>query len=132
MPSAYLAHPIRGVKGPDATREDMEANNLRAMEFAGLIRERFPGLDLYVPAEHDEFVMLAHEQKFLSEDQILMVDAEILRKRDLLILFAPDRHISTGMMFESRVAITHRMSLVPVEGDYDLHLIGVVLEAMKR
>lgn len=132
MPSAYLSHPIRGAKGDDATREDMEENNRKACAFAAKIREAYPTLDLYCPGEHDEFVMQAHERGFLTENQILGVDADLLAKRDFLILYAHDAHISNGMAFEVRAAHRNHKTVVLVVNDESIDSIGTVLEEFIR
>jgi hypothetical protein len=75
----------------------MNANNRRAAEFAQAVRKEFPGLDLYVPAEHDEFVLCAYELGYLDEAMILAVDRQLAADRDILIAYAPDQHISNGM-----------------------------------
>jgi hypothetical protein len=97
MLHAYLSHPIRGAKGSDATQADMEANNQRAIEFAARVRDEFPGIILYVPAEHDEFVLLAYGNGYLKESQILAIDKLILARRDILIVYAPTGYIGGGV-----------------------------------
>lgn len=97
---AYMSHPIRGMKGAAATEADMEANNQLAIGFAKTLRAAFPALDIYVPAEHDEFVLIAYQQQRLSESDILDTDVAILKRRDILIAYIPERHISNGMMRE--------------------------------
>jgi hypothetical protein len=112
MIRAYLSHPIRGAKGMAATREDMETNNRRGMEFAAKVRAEFPGLDLYVPAEHDEFVIQAYELGYLDETQILCVDRQLVADRDILIVYAPDGYVSNGMNEEIEEAQCRTISWV--------------------
>jgi hypothetical protein len=97
MIRAYLSHPIRGAKGSAATREDMEANNQRAVEFAKQVRAAFPTLDLYVPAEHDEFVVQAQNANLLDISGVLIIDRQLVAARDILIVYAPDQYVSAGM-----------------------------------
>jgi len=132
MPSAYLSHPIRGIKGDSATREDMEENNRRACAFAARVREAYPSLDLYCPGEHDELVMRAFERGFITESEILGVDVDLLSRRDFLIAYAPESHISHGMAVEIQAAQARRKVLVLVVNDECLDAIGVVLEGMLR
>jgi len=132
MIRAYLSHLIRGAKGSAATREDMEANNRRAIEFAAQVRAEFPGLDLYVPAIHDEFVLEAYEMGVLTESQILAVDVRLVRKRDLLIVYAPDRYLSNGMLQEHRAAGVGGVDIVYVFAAGDVEPIQQYLEARKR
>lgn len=97
----YVAHPIRGAKGVDATREDMEANNAKAVEFGERLQAAFPNVDFYVPAIHDEFVLIAYQEKYLSEAQILNVDCRIIDDRHAVLNFIPDQYISGGMLTEN-------------------------------
>ena len=101
---AYMAHPIRGAKGPAATREEKAANNQRAIEFAVHCRRAFPSLDLWVPAEHEEFMQHAEDLGILDNARILAVDRRIVARRDILIVYAPDGIISAGMYEEIAVA----------------------------
>lgn len=98
--SIYVSHSIRGIKGADATHQDMLNNNLKAMEFAKELRLAFSDIDFYVPAEHDEFVMTAYEEDYLGENAILNVDCCIINSRDMVLVWAPDQFISNGMMTE--------------------------------
>lgn len=85
--SAYLTHAIRGSKGPGATMEEIRANCMAALELAKFIREHIPEIDLYVPAEHEDFVFRAYTCGYVTEEQILDVDCQILEAKDLLIIF---------------------------------------------
>jgi len=113
---AYLSHSIRGKKGQDATDEDMMKNNRKAIEFAENIRSLFPCLDLYVPAEHDEFVLNAYRRGYLGEPEILDVDCMIVQTCNFLIALAPEGYISRGMQVEIDYANTHGIPVVVVDG----------------
>jgi hypothetical protein len=130
MPSAYLSHPIRGAKGDEATREDMEANNRQACEFAMKIRAAYPGLDLYCPGEHDELVQEGIEQDVLTAEQILEIDQYLVSKRNFLIVYAPDARLSGGMLLEIHTANRRGMPIVVTNGS--LEVIGAVLETFIR
>jgi hypothetical protein len=130
MPSAYMSHPIRGPKGDAATREEMEENNRKACEFAARVREAYPSLDLYCPGEHDELVQEGIEQGILTTAMILEIDKRLVPRRDFLIVYAPDAHLSEGMLLELHIAAKYKMQVVVTSGD--LFPIGVVLEAMIR
>ncbi len=128
MIRAYMSHCIRGVKGSAATREDMEVNNRRAIEFAAQVRAAFPSLDIYCPAEHDEFVLRAYESGWLNEDQILAVDKLILADRDILIVFSPDRYIGGGVRVEIEEAQRLRKPIAYTTGS--VYPINGVLESI--
>jgi len=86
----YMSHAIRGSKGPNATKADMQINNLAAMRAARVIRAWLYPLpvELYCPAEHDEFVMIAYRKGFLHEQNILVTDCEIVGRCDALIWYS--------------------------------------------
>lgn len=105
----YFSHPIQGKKGKDATREDMDANNQRAIKAAKQIRSFFPEIDFYVPAEHDEFVIEAYTQKSLTVEQILEADKAIVRKCDFLVAYMADDYLSNGMIKEVIEACDNRI-----------------------
>ena len=104
---AYFSHCIRGAKGTDATKEDMDANCAAAIEAAEEMRADTHGkLDIYVPAEHEDFVQIAYFEKYLNEQQILAIDCGIVDNCDCLIAYNPDC-ISRGMQVEIDYAIGH-------------------------
>ena len=104
---AYFSHCIRGAKGIDATKEDMDANCAAAIEAAEEMRADTHGkLDIYVPAEHEDFVQIAYFEKYLNEQQILAIDCGIVDNCDCLIAYNPDC-ISRGMQVEIDYAIGH-------------------------
>lgn len=99
--AVYLSHYIRGPKGLDATPQDIIDCSNDALRFVDQLRRTFPELDVYVPAEHDEFVDLAYKDGFLTEEQLLDIDCTILGKRDCVIAYAPDNYkLSRGMQKE--------------------------------
>lgn len=103
-PTCYVSHSIRGVYGEKATDEQMKENCDRAVTFASEMRISFPMIDFYVPGECDEFVQKAYRMGYLTERQILTVDCELIRKRDMLLLYAPDLYKSGGMRYEEEFA----------------------------
>jgi hypothetical protein len=127
---AYLSHPIRGKHGVDATSEDIACNNKVAMEFAAVVRKTFPNLDLYVPAEHDEFVSEAYSLGDITEDGILNADVQLIARRDLLIVFLPEGHLSRGMLREVMGAELYGVPTVHTTGP--LYPIERALEEFKR
>ena len=97
----YVSHSIRGKFGKDATVEQMNTNNQKAIDFGVRIKAEFPGVDFYVPGDHDEFITIAFVNGYINEEQILAVDCEIIDRCNLLINFVPDEYLSTGMMIEN-------------------------------
>ena len=107
----YFSHPIQGKKGKDATREDMDANNQRAISAANQFRSAFLEIDVYVPAEHDEFVIEAYIQGSLTVEQILEADKAIVRKCDFLVAYMPEDYLSGGMIKEVIEAVDNRIQV---------------------
>ncbi len=82
----YLSHSIRGMKGADATQEDMDANCERIKLVAINLRRKISStIELYVPAEHEEFVNIAWREGFLSDEQVLATDCRIIDRCDLVL-----------------------------------------------
>ena len=96
----YISHSIKGHKGKDATDEDMTANNAKAIAFGRVLRRRFPNIEFYVPGDGDEFVILAYQSRFISEDEILNVDCQIIDARDVVLAYIHDQYISNGVLVE--------------------------------
>jgi len=98
--TAYFSHPIRGKKGKDATDEELEVNCRKAIKAALWIRENVPEVDLYVPAEHEDFVHISYKDKYLTEKQILEIDCKILEKKDFHIVYEVDGWLGGGIAVE--------------------------------
>lgn len=113
--TAYFSHSIRGSKGNAATDEDMEQNCLLVREVAKELRSHLPQLDIYVPAEHEDFVHIAWKQKMLSEEQILKVDCEIVARKDLLLVLVKDGWRGGGIGVEINKAIECDIPIFYVE-----------------
>lgn len=128
----YVSHPIRGKKGKDATREEMEANNQRAIDFGKKLRVKYPTVNFYVPAEHDEFVLEAYEQQSITEEQILKADCAIVRKCHFLLAVALDDHVSRGMIKEIVEAAKNHIPIFVVPENSDLSVIGMFLDSLMR
>ena len=125
---AYVSHIIRGAKGVTATVDEMEANNQRAIDFTNELRKKFPTIEFYCPGEHDEFVLLAYLNDYLTEEQILDIDCDILAKRDLLINYVPDDYRSKGMQVENKEAGLCGIPVVDCKDTSDTELIERFLE----
>ena len=117
MLKAYLSHPIRGHLKDKATTQDMKRNCEWAIEMAELIRTFVPTvLELYVPAEHEEFVDRAHKMGFLTIEQILSVDCDIMHKySDVLLVFAPFGPPVKGCRVEMQHAYSHDIPVIIFE-----------------
>ena len=103
----YMSHSIRGKDGDKATQETVDKNCLAAIKAGEHLRsyfldwyrmDGFPEIELYIPAEGDEFVQIAHDKKMIDIDQILDVDCEILNRRHMLLVWG--KYVSGGMEVE--------------------------------
>lgn len=96
----YLSHSIRGKYGKNATPTQMKENCDRIIEIANQIRGRI-GVNLYVPAEHEDFVYIAFKDKYLTEHQVLEIDCKIIDKCDGVLIYSPpDDPMQGGRMIE--------------------------------
>lgn len=85
----YLSHSIRGKYGKDATPVQMKENCDRIKEIAQTIRAQLD-VELYVPAEHENFVYIAFKDKYLTEHQVLEIDCKIIDGCDGVIVYSPE------------------------------------------
>lgn len=85
----YLSHSIQGKYGEDATPTQMKEACDQAIEIANRIRTALPSVELYVPAEHEDFVGISYADKYLTRDQILEIDCKIIDRCDGVIVFSP-------------------------------------------
>ncbi len=104
---AYFSHSIRGKKGADCTLAEQKQNCQAAIDTANKIRRQCPWLDLYVPAENEEFVQIAFKQGYLKEKQILEIDCLIAdRYNDAMLIFIPlGDELQGGRLYEFNHAI---------------------------
>jgi len=49
-----------------------------------------PEFDIYVPAEHEEFIMISQDLKYLTERQILDIDCVIVDHCDIILVYVPE------------------------------------------
>lgn len=103
----YMSHSIRGKNGVNATQEEIDKNIEHAIEVGTQIQayaidwekmEGFPPINIYVPANHDEFVQIAYHEGYLNETQILDTDCIIINRCDLVIVYGEP--YSRGMQIE--------------------------------
>lgn len=104
----YLSHSIRGKYGKDATPLQMKKNCDKAILIANLIRNALPSIEIYCPAEHEDFVGIAYYDKYLTEIQILNIDCQIVGGCEGVIIYVPEGdEIQGGREIEYDYAIAH-------------------------
>lgn len=115
----YLSHCIRGKKGLKATPKDMKKNCDEALYFANRVRAEifdearmngWPDIELYVPAEHEDFIQKAYDKGFINEEQILDIDCEILNECDVLLAYG--EYMSRGMKVEIDYAFCNNIPIL--------------------
>lgn len=109
-----MSHSIRGKKGKNATDENMQHNNNLAILFGQTLRRKFPKIDFYIPGDHDEFVLIAYQNKYLDEKQILDVDCKIISRCAFMIAYSPDGFLSKGMKIEIEYAETNGIPMIVI------------------
>jgi len=107
--TVYFSHPIRGKCGDNAPQEYADNNCELSIKIANQVRSLFPNLGMYVPAEHEEFVLAAYKTGNLTVPQILDVDCGIMLKKDLVIVLDIDGDISGGRAVEIDCAIDNQL-----------------------
>lgn len=128
----YLSHSIRGIKGLKATKKDMEKNCRQAIRFTEELTKEFP-IDFYVPGGSEVFVQRAFDKQFLSIDQILEIDCDIIDDCEVVIFYIPDGHISGGMQVEAYHAQLANKGII-IAGDFQIatKLLNAYLERKKK
>lgn len=105
----YVSHSIRGAKKDKATPTDTQKNCDRILAVVWAIRNTMSSVELYVPAEHEDFVGIAFHDKYLNEQQILEIDCKIIDRCDGVIIYCPpDDPICGGRTIEYEHAMATR------------------------
>lgn len=130
----YISHSIRGKHGKNATKKQMRENNDKAILFHRQLKRLYPTTDFYCPGEHDEFVLIAYTKGFLSEEQVLQVDCDIVATCNLLLNYSPDRYISKGMKVENDYAVANGIPIITLTStqEQELRKINRFLESLLK
>ena len=140
--TVYYSHPIRGKQGDDAPQIVVDTNCAISLRIANTIRSLYPQLDVYVSAEHEEFVMASFSIYALTITQVLDIDCAILAKKDLVIVLDIDGDIYGGREVEINYAIDKRIPVFflaakEVNGkvevsDHTLRRLGALIEVLEK
>lgn len=124
---AYISHTIRGKHGVEATDEQRKENSEKCVSFGIALRKEFPMIDFYIPGEHHEIDTISFRKGYMTEEQILDIDCEIISRCNFIVVFSPDDYISKGMQIEIDYAVEHNIPVIAaVDGDYDSHFKKIV------
>jgi hypothetical protein len=113
MIKVYLSHAIRGKSGPGCGIGEQNTNCDAARKMAIEIRAglKHP-IDLYVPAEHEEFVQIAYARKHINEEQILDTDCAIVKRCRCIVVLVPEGdELQGGRLIEHNFAIDNMINL---------------------
>lgn len=116
----YLSHAIMGVKGTNALEEYIQENLQKAINLAVMLRAVYPDVQFYVPAEHEDFVNRTYKKGYLTIDQILDIDCDIIATCDAVLFYNHEGVLSNGMKKELKFTQENCISYVIVNGDTDL------------
>lgn len=67
----------------------MKENCDKAILIANVIRNALQ-VDIYCPAEHEDFVLTAYQKRYVTEKQILDVDCTIIDGCEGVIIYVPE------------------------------------------
>jgi hypothetical protein len=112
MIRAYISHPIRGKLGDDATDESMATNNTIAKAAGKEIRDALPDLQLYIPAEHDDFLLLHGVIPVNMVEELLALDCAIVHDCDMMLIYDHEFHLGHGMQREYDYAMANNIPIV--------------------
>jgi len=130
MLKIYISHPI------SSDTADGKANNcLRARRVGEFLQKEFPHIHWYVPgADTEEFVSRAHRRGYLSFEQILIIDCEIIDDCDAVLqLDYRNGESSNGCAVEQLHALLREIPIVGSTEDEDelKHAVEYLLEQIK-
>lgn len=124
---AYVSHSIAGKYAEEATAEQKLANCDKAILFGEQLAKEFPNIDFYIPGKHETFVITAFKKKYLTLEQVLDIDCDIISQCNFIVVFSPDDYISKGMQVEVDYCVFNNIPvIVAVDGDYDSHFKKIV------
>lgn len=112
---AYLSHPIRGLKGEQATEEDMQRNRDKATKMGDILNSLFKDMQVYTPASHDDFPAICYRDGYLTINDILEIDCKIMDDCDFLLVYNFEGELSGGMKVEYEHAIKNGIPFWVIE-----------------
>ena len=84
----YLSHKITG-GGKSFSHIDMKKNCDEAIDAGKQIRAALSSIELYIPAESEDFVGIAYQDNYLTIQEILEVDCKIIDTCEIVIVYIP-------------------------------------------
>lgn len=116
----YVSHSIAGKYAEKATTEQKLTNCDKAIVFGKQLAKEFPTIDFYIPGRHEEFVIVAFRKNYLTLEQVLNIDCDIVSQSNFIVVFAPDDYISKGMQIEIDHAVENSIPVISaIDGTYE-------------
>ncbi len=111
----YLSHKICG--GAETMSQiEMDKNCQAARDFAGIITTQLwvhhkQRVQIYVPGgPSEQFVSRAISKRMLTVEQVLKIDCDIMRSKDMVIVWVPDGDsLNGGRKVEHDFAMEHEI-----------------------
>ena len=131
----YASHAIRGVMGKDCPRKQRDFNKEKAISWGSKLWTYFGSqLELYIPGASDDWAEIGMEKGYLTVEQILDIDCEIISQYDAILVLNWEGVFSGGMKIEVKYAYDHvpRIPMFELSGldDVNLERLRVFLEAL--
>jgi hypothetical protein len=115
MKPIYFSASIRGKLGELASEAFQQGNIQAACEMADKIRERIPGINLYVPHE-DKLVNRLYFKGCLSGSDIVETECDMIREGEYAgVIVAGDYHEGTGVGLEIKAADSIHLPVIFIE-----------------
>ena len=115
----YMSHAIRGAYGAEAPEIIQEMYCNTAKMIAEQIRAVCEAmgmppadLQLYIPAEHEEFKRIVIDSNLLTIDEVIEVDCTILKSYDICVVYVPDGdELQGGRLIEHDFAVENMKNI---------------------
>ena len=124
---AYISHSIAGKYAEKATTEQKLANCDKAILFGEQLAKEFPSIDFYIPGKHEIFVITAFRKNYLTLEQVLDIDCNIVSQCNFIVVFSPDDYISKGMQIEIDHAVFNSIPVISaIDGSYEEYFQRII------
>lgn len=129
----YASHAIRGRMGKDCLRKQRDLNKKKAVSWGRELWAYFGSqLELYIPGANDDWAEIGMEKGYLTVDQILDIDCNIISQCDAVLVLNWEGTLSGGMKIEVVYANEHGIPVFELNGldAKNLELLRLFLETL--
>ena len=121
----YISHPIRGI----LSNPDIAANCNKAIKFTQHLRQEFPDIEFFCPAEGDWKITQLWQAGKITDEDILWADCEQIKKCNGLISYCWEDKLSAGMKTEESVALFNQITIYRTRNP-DMQLLAKFFERL--